>query len=159
MHAGQADAKHRPLDEIDRRIINRLQDGMPVCDEPYRVIAGELGIRETELLHRLQSMLDDKTLTRFGPMFHAERLGGGLALAAMRVPEAEFERVSTQVNQLPEIAHNYQRAHEFNMWFVIATEQLDEVDTVVQRIESLTGFPVYNMPKIEEYYVGLRFPV
>ncbi|RLU02917.1 MAG: Lrp/AsnC family transcriptional regulator [Ketobacter sp.] len=147
------------LDAIDRRIINRLQDGMPVCDEPYLHIANELAISEADLLQRLQAMLDNKILSRFGPMFHAERLGGGLALAAMRIPEEEFDQVAAQVNQLPEIAHNYERNHEFNMWFVIATEQLDDINAVVSRIENLTGFPVYNMPKIEEYYVGLRFPV
>lgn len=147
------------LDQTDRRIINRLQDGMPVCDQPYLLVADELGIQEHELLSRLQTMLVNKVLSRFGPMFHAERLGGGLALAAMRIPEDEFDHVAAQVNELPEIAHNYQRTHIFNMWFVIATEQKADVERVVSQIESTTGYPVYNMPKIEEYYVGLRFPV
>ncbi len=159
MPGAQVESTDLLLDKTDRRIINRLQDGMPVCDEPYQHVAEELGMTEAELLQRLQNLLDNKVLSRFGPMFHAERLGGGLALAAMRVPETDFQRVTDQVNALPEIAHNYERNHEFNMWFVIATEQLNDVDTVVSRIEHLTGFPVYNMPKIEEYYVGLRFPV
>lgn len=159
MHAARAEQPSVSLDAIDRRIINRLQDGMPVCDQPYLLIANELGIHEQELIERLQSMLDNKILSRFGPMFHAEKLGGGLALAAMRIPEDEFDSVAEQVNALPQIAHNYQRNHTFNMWFVIATEQLDDIDTVATQIEALTGYPVYNMPKIEEYYVGLRFPV
>lgn len=147
------------LDLTDRRIINRLQDGMPVCDQPFLAVAQELGITEQQLLDRLEAMLDNKVLSRFGPMFHAERLGGGLALAAMRVPEEEFDDIAEQVNGLAEVAHNYQRNHEFNMWFVIATEQKDDVEQVAARIASITGYPVYNMPKIEEYYVGLRFPV
>lgn len=159
MPVAQAEPKAVELDLTDRRIINRLQDGMPVCDQPFLQVSQELEISEQELLDRLETLLDNKVLSRFGPMFHAERLGGGLALAAMRVPEEAFEQVADQVNELAEVAHNYQRNHEFNMWFVIATEQKEDVEQVAARIASITGYPVYNMPKIEEYYVGLRFPV
>ena len=159
MHAAPAEEATTVLSELERRILNRLQDGMPICDQPYLAVANELGITEQALLDKLQAMLDARILSRFGPMFHAERLGGGLALAAMTVPEETFDQVAEQVNQLPEIAHNYQRNHHLNMWFVIATEQQPDVDTVVERIEQITGLPVYNMPKIEEYYVGLRFNV
>jgi DNA-binding Lrp family transcriptional regulator len=145
------------LDAIDKAIINDLQDGFPIADRPYAVAAAKLGIAEAELITRLKRLLDEKILTRFGPMYHAERMGGGLALAAMNVPQEEFERVAEQVNSLPEIAHNYERNHEFNMWFVIATETLQEVEEVVQRLQQRTGYKVYNMPKIEEFYVGLRF--
>lgn len=145
------------LDAIDKAIINDLQDGFPIADRPYAVAAAKLGIAEAELITRLKRLLDEKILTRFGPMYHAERMGGGLALAAMKVPQEEFERVAEQVNSQPEIAHNYERNHEFNMWFVIATETLQEVEEVVQRLQQRTGYKVYNMPKIEEFYVGLRF--
>ncbi len=145
------------LDAIDKAIINDLQDGFPITDRPYAVAAEKFCIAEAELITRLKRLLDEKILTRFGPMYHAERMGGGLALAAMKVPQEEFERVAEQVNSLPEIAHNYERNHEFNMWFVIATETLQEVEEVVQRLQQRTGYKVYNMPKIEEFYVGLRF--
>ena len=98
-------------------------------------------------------------LTRFGPLFQAERLGGAYALAAMRVPRADFERVAESVNALPEVAHNYERDHEFNMWFVLATETADGIARAVERIERETGLHVYLMPKREEFFVGLNLPV
>ncbi len=156
---GSADAAEMKLDTLDRQLLNRLQDGFPICDHPYRVVAQEFGIEEGELIARIQRLLDANILTRFGPMFHAERMGGGLSLAAMAVPADDFERVTLLVNSLPEIAHNYERDHAFNMWFVIATEESDEVARIVKKIQALTGYPVYNMPKIEEFYVGLRFAV
>ncbi len=109
-----------PLDELDRRIINALQGGFPISDEPYREVADSLGTTEAELLARLQRMLDTKVLTRFGPMFQIERLGGRFVLAALAVPEARFAEVTAQVNALPEVAHNYRREHALNMWFVLA---------------------------------------
>jgi DNA-binding Lrp family transcriptional regulator len=104
-------------------------------------------------------MLDHKQLSRFGPMYHAERLGGGLSLCAMRVPEAEFEQVADQVNAFQEVAHNYARDHAFNIWFVLATETPGRIDEVVAEIEKTTGYRVYNLPKQEEYFVGLKFEV
>ena len=147
------------MDEIDRAILNRLQDGFPICDRPYQAAAEEFGISEDELLRRLQQMLDNRQLSRFGPMYHAERLGGGLSLCAMRVPEADFEQVAEKVNAFREVAHNYARDHALNMWFVLATETPERIDEVVAEIERVTGCKVYNLPKKEEFFVGLKFEV
>jgi len=145
------------MDDIDRQIINRLQGGFPVCERPYREAAAELGIGEEELIRRLQKLLDDGLLSRFGPMYHAEKLGGGLSLCAMAIPEERFDQVAEQVNAFPEVAHNYARGHKLNMWFVLATETPERIDEVLAEIEAATGYKVYNMPKQEEFYVGLRF--
>lgn len=147
------------LDTLDRRLLNRLQDGFPVCERPYQQVADEFGITEAELIARIRNLLATRYLSRFGPMYHAERMGGGLSLAAMSIPPEDFERIAAIVNSLPEIAHNYERDHRLNMWFVIATENKQDVDSVVASLQTLTGYPVYNMPKIEEFYVGLRFAV
>ena len=56
-------------------------------------------------------------------MYHAERMGGALSLAAMAVPAADFDRVAEIVNAFPEVAHNYARDHVLNMWFVLATDR------------------------------------
>ena len=145
------------MDALDRRIVNELQGGFPLCERPYREVALRLGTTEAVLLERLEGLLATGVLTRFGPMYHAERLGGGLTLAAMRVPAAHFERVTAQVNAFPEVAHNYAREHSFNLWFVLATETPEQIDAVIQAIEARTGLRVYNLPKLEEFYVGLKF--
>lgn len=144
------------MDAVDRQIINRLQDGFPVCQFPYREIAEQLQLGEQELLMRLQVLLDEGILSRFGPMYHAEQMGGALTLAALKVPDSRFEAVADIVNAFPEVAHNYARHHVLNMWFVIATEQPQQVEAVIQAIASQTGLSVFNMPKIDEYFVGLK---
>ena len=144
------------LDETDRRIVNALQDGFPIVDEPYKQVAGELGLDEEELLRRLERLLRDRILTRFGPLFQIERAGGRFVLAAMQVPEADFGRVAEAVNVLPQVAHNYRREHVLNMWFVLATEKPDEVADAIRQIESATGLPVFAFPKEREYFVGMK---
>ncbi len=147
------------MDTLDRAIINRLQGGFPVSERPYREVAERLGTTEEELIRRLKRLLDETYLTRFGPMYHAERLGGALSLAAMEVPEADYERVAEEVNAFPEVAHNYARDHRLNMWFVLATETPEQIDAVIADIEQCTGCKVLNMPKLEEFFVGLQFEV
>ncbi|PMR77422.1 AsnC family transcriptional regulator [Billgrantia endophytica] len=147
------------LDVADRHIINRLQDGLPLVEAPYAAVAAELGLGEGELLYRLERLLEAGVLSRFGPMYHAERLGGGLTLAALSVPDADFERVTEAVNAFPEVAHNYRREHRLNMWFVLATETPERIGEVIEGIEAATGLPVFNMPKQEEFHVRLHLPV
>lgn len=147
------------LDATDRRLLNRLQDGLPLVARPYAAVATELGIAEGDLLYRLERLREGGVLSRFGPMYHAERLGGGLTLAALAVPEADFERVAEAVNAFPEVAHNYRREHALNMWFVLATETPEAIPATLAGIEAATGLPVYNLPKEEEFHVRLHLPV
>lgn len=147
------------MDAVDRRIVNRLQRGLPVTARPFAVVANDLEIEEYELLLRLRNLLEDGTLTRFGPMYNAERLGGAFTLAAMAVPEERFDDVAETVNAYPEVAHNYRREHRLNMWFVLASDQRERVAAVIAEIELATGLSVVDLPKLEEFYVGLYFEV
>lgn len=154
-HARQGDAPPE-MDDMDRRIINTLQGGFPVCEHPYAVAAEGLGVSEKELISRLRRLLDDKVLTRFGPLFNADRLGGTNVLAAMSVPESDFERIAKFVNLQAEIAHNYRREHRLNMWFVGAGESAEKVEQAFRYIEEISGYPVFRFPKEREFFVELK---
>jgi len=155
------------IDGIDRRIIDSLQGDFPVCERPYAAAAERLGIGEDELIARLQSLLDRKVLTRFGPMFQIERMGGAFVLAAIAVPAADWEKVNAAVNAFPEVAHNYRRESALNpglvaplnMWFVLATETKDGIADAIARIEVATGLKVHPFPKLKEYFVEMKLAV
>lgn len=144
------------LDDIDRKLINALQGDFPLVSQPYRQVAETLGLDEDELLRRLDAMLERKVLTRFGPMFQIERAGGAFVLAAMKVPEADFERIVAMVNAFPEVAHNYRREHALNMWFVLATATPQGIPRTIAAIEEATGLPVFPFPKEREYFVEMK---
>ena len=134
-----------------------MQEGFPICERPFELLAEQLELQEDQLIGRIQSLLDEGILSRFGPMYDIEMLGGIYCLVAMRVPEHDLERVIEIVNGFPEVAHNYEREHEFNIWFVIAAETVSKVESVLEEIEQQTGYLVYDMPKLDEFYVGLKF--
>lgn len=144
------------MDELERAIVNRLQGGFPLCERPFAAAARELGTDEATLIARLQGMLEAGTLTRFGPMYDAERLGGAFTLCAMSVPAPDLERVAALVNAHPEVAHNYERAHRYNLWFVLATGSRARIPEVIAAIEAETGYPVLDLPREQEYFIELR---
>ncbi|MCB1490530.1 MAG: AsnC family transcriptional regulator [Rhodobiaceae bacterium] len=146
------------IDSTDRRIIARLQDGIGLEPRPFAPVAAELGLAEEDLLVRLRKLRSDGTLSRFGPMFNAERMGGAFCLCAMAVPEDRFEEVVDQVNGFDEVAHNYARDHRLNMWFVLATETPGGIEETARRIEAETGLAVLLLPKEAEFFVGLKVP-
>ena len=146
----------RDLTAVDRKIIAKMQSDFPICERPYADVAEELGISEDALLERLEGLLAAKVLTRFGPMFQVERMGGAFVLAALTVPEDRYEAVTSLVNALPQVAHNYRREHALNMWFVLATETQDGIAEAIHRIEHETGLPVFVFPKEREFFVEMK---
>lgn len=146
------------MDDLDRAILDRLQGGFPLVARPYAAVAAGLELPEESLIARLRGLLDEGVLTRFGPLYQVERMGGAFSLGALRVPRADFGRVAAIVNAMPEVAHNYEREHEYNMWFVLATETPDGIARAIAKIERETGLRVLSLPKLREYFVELKLP-
>lgn len=145
------------MDATDRAIIDGLQGGFPLTARPFAQAAMDLGLSEAALLTRLGALLAAGTLTRFGPLWDVERLGGAYCLAAMAVPGAQVAQVADFVNALPEVAHNYERTHRLNMWFVLATETPAGIDAAAAEITAATGLDVYRFPKLREFFIQARF--
>ena len=144
------------MDATDRLIMNALQDEFPVCEQPFESAAARMGITGEELIARIERMIASGAVSRFGPLYNVERMGGAFTLAAISVPGHDFDRVAAIVGAMPEVAHNYARDHAFNMWFVLATESADGIAPALARIERETGYPVLDLPKEREYFVSLK---
>ncbi len=143
------------LSQLEREFINNYQGNFPLEKRPFASIAEQLSSTEDKLIETVNNLKNQKLLSRFGPLYDAARLGGGLTLAAIAVPEEQYERVTERVNSYAEVAHNYRREHELNMWFVLATETPEEIAQIISSIEKTTGLTVYNFPKQQEFYIGL----
>lgn len=147
------------LDPTARAIVNGLQGGFPLTRRPFRDAGAALGLDEDELIERVGRLIEGGQLSRFGPLWNAELIGGGVCLAAIAVPPERFEAVADQVNAHAEVAHNYERSHALNMWFVVSAEKPERIDEVLAEIRRETGLAVYAMPKTREFFVGFRVEV
>lgn len=143
------------LNSLERDFINCFQGGFPLTGRPFKGAAESLGTREAALIKTIETLLARGLLSRFGPLFDAERLGGELTLAALQVPEQDYEQVAGLVNAFACVAHNYRRDHRLNMWFVIASEHPGGVAETLAAIEQRTGLRVYNFPRQRAFYLGL----
>jgi DNA-binding Lrp family transcriptional regulator len=143
------------MDELSRQFINRYQGGFPVEEQPFASVAADLGTDAATLVGMIQELLDDSVLSRFGPLYDAPSMGGSLTLAALSVPQDRYDEVTKLVNDMPEVAHNYQREHKLNMWFVVATENPELLQQTLDRIKQAANLPVYNFPKLQTFYLGL----
>jgi siroheme decarboxylase len=147
------------IDPTAKAIINGLQGGFPLTPRPFRDAGAELGLSEGELIEGVRDLVGAGQLSRFGPLWNAELLGGDVCLAAIAVLPERFDEVAEQVNAHPEIAHNYERSHALNMWFVVSAEDPCRIAQVIAEIEAETGLTVHAMPKMHEFFVGFRVEV
>ncbi len=147
------------LDGIEKKIINQLQLGFPICHRPFLECSKNLGISEQELIDVLSSLKQRGYVSRFGPMFDIEKMGGCFCLCAMSVDENEWEDIATMINHRSEVAHNYLRDHELNLWFVVAVENKKMMNNVINELEQQTGHKILALPKEREYFVQLYLEV
>jgi DNA-binding Lrp family transcriptional regulator len=145
------------MDDIDRLLVNALQDGIAICARPFADLARRAGLSEEQVVARVERLQQQGDLSRFGPMFNAEAIGGEYVLAAMAVPALELGPVIEVLNTYPQVAHNYQRDHRFNIWFVVAASRRGECEQVLADIEGRTGIAVKRLPREREYFINARF--
>lgn len=145
------------LSEEERVVLNNLQGGLPLQPDPFRELEDKLGLSSRRVVSTLEQLDERGLLSRFGAVLNTRRMGGDSRLAAMSVPSERFGEVAETVNDYRTVTHNYRRDHRLNMWFVLSASESAKIDRTMSAIENETGFEVFNLPKLTEYYVGLRF--
>jgi siroheme decarboxylase len=141
---------------LQRRILDEFQHNLPLSPTPYADMAQHLGVTEAEVLAALTEMNLKKIISRIGPVFKPHCIGTS-TLAAMAVPPLELNKIAALISALPEVNHNYEREHHFNLWFVLtATDEL-HLQRVIDVIEHATGIHVMSLPMEQEFHIDLGF--
>ncbi|MCP4388468.1 MAG: Lrp/AsnC family transcriptional regulator [Gammaproteobacteria bacterium] len=146
----------RQFSKLEQRLLNEFQQGMPLTPNPYADIAKQLGVYETTVLETLKRLQIEGVISRVGAVFRPNRVGAS-TLAAMAVPEDEIESVATIINAFDEVNHNYEREHEFNLWFVVVASDEDHLQAVLAEIEAACGYAVMDLPLLDEFFIDLGF--
>ena len=146
----------REFSQLEQRLLNEFQHGLPLTAEPFADIARQLGVYETTVLETLQRLQTEGVVSRVGAVFRPNRIGAS-TLAAIAVPETELEHVADIVSSFAEVNHNYEREHRFNLWFVVVAEDEQRLQRVLQEIESSCGYTVLDLPLLNEHFIDLGF--
>lgn len=144
------------LNDLERRLLDRYQQGLPLSPTPYADMAAALGVSEAAVLSALERLQSLGVVSRVGPVFRTHAVGAS-TLAAMAVPVERLDEVAAVVNSFAAVNHNYQREHNFNLWFVATAASDMELSEVLIRIERLTDIKVMPLPMLEDYHIDLGF--
>lgn len=144
------------LNDLERRLLDNYQQGLPLSPTPYADMAQALGSSEAEVLLALGHLQQLGVISRVGPVFRTHAVGVS-TLAAMAVPPERLEAVAAIVNSFSAVNHNYEREHHFNLWFVATAASDAELANVLAQIEDLTNIKVMPLPMQEDYHIDLGF--
>ena len=148
----------RALSTLERRLLDEFQRDFPLEPAPFIEMGARLGVSESEVIEALANLEARGFVSRVGPVFAPRRLGFSL-LAALAVPAARLETVAALVSAYPEVNHNYEREHHYNLWFVVTGNDEFRVERVLDGIEQRTGLNALRLPLERAYHIDLGFPL
>jgi len=146
------------LTDLDRRLLDEFQRDFPLDPRPFATVATRLGMDEGTVIARYRALTDAGYVSRVGAVVRPHAIGAS-TLAAMSVPAHDLERVAALVSGHEEVNHNYEREHDWNLWFVLTAPDADALARVVREIEQETGHAVMQLPLEADYHIDLGFPL
>jgi DNA-binding Lrp family transcriptional regulator len=149
--------KQQQIDLFDKQLLNDIQWVFPLVDRPYLEISKRHNMSEDEVMRRIAYMKDIGLIRQINAIFDTRRLGYKSALVAFAVMPDKLDSVANEVNKHPGVSHNYERNHDFNMWFTLAVPPYGDMKRDLDRLASLDGVIKYRLlPTLKLYKIGVR---
>jgi siroheme decarboxylase len=130
------------MDDLDRQLLNRIQSDFPLVERPFAELGQPLGLSEEATIERMQALKAGRIVRQVSAIFDTKSLGYKSSLVAMRVNPDRITEAARIINQHPGVTHNYERNHQYNLWFTIAVPPTSDLEAIVQRIHDLAGAEV-----------------
>ncbi|MEN8213813.1 MAG: Lrp/AsnC family transcriptional regulator [Pseudomonadota bacterium] len=144
------------MNALEHALLNDYQRDFPLHSTPFAQIAAAHNTDTDTILQLLAKLRKAGSITRVGPVFRPNTIGVS-TLAAMKIPSQRLEAVAKQVNKFPEVNHNYEREHQFNLWFVATAPDQQHLENILLDIEKSTGIAVMRLPLVKEHHIDLGF--
>ncbi len=156
MYTSKPSSSQTDLNSLDHKLLQNFQKEFPLSARPFLDIAQQLNVEESTVIERYQQLSEQGIISRIGPVFNPHKVGAS-TLAAMAIDEKKLEQTANFISKLNEVNHNYQREHEYNLWFVVTAETEEKLQQVFIEIESFTGLQVMQLPMIKSFHIDLGF--
>lgn len=146
------------MDQLDKKILNRLQKDLGIEASLYQKLAAELEIETEELINRIKKLKEEGYIRRLGGVFRSSRLGYKSTLVAVELEEDNFYEVAEFINQHPGVTHNYRRNHKLNLWFTLSTPSELDREKFLAQIKAFPGVKeLYQLPKEKFFKLNVFF--
>ncbi len=148
------------LDEIDKEILRRLQENLPIVKRPFLDISRNIGITEDEFFSRVRRLTDIGIIRKLGLRIDSQKVGFASTLIALKVPKEREDEVGEQLSRYDVVTHNYARDHEYNIWFTIIEKNKEALTEAVHRIKEEVRFDdMLDMPIKKRFKIDVRFEI
>lgn len=152
------------MDTTDRRILDKLQDQLPLVRRPFQQLGSALGLEEADVARRVKRMREQGYIRRLGPIIDNDVLGRSTTLGVTSVPAERAEEVGAIVSAHPGVTHNYLRSAKdrdipYNLWFTFSAANDGELAEGLREMEQAIALPIHSLRAKKKFKVGVRFPV
>lgn len=149
-----------PMDDRDKELLNALQWDFPLVPRPFQAVGKRLGLDEGAVLARIERLRGDCVIRQISAIFDSRRLGYKSSLVAMRFPKDREDRAVEIVNAHPGVSHNYQRNHDFNMWFTLTIHWTRDLQQEMDRLAEAAGATAGRLlPTLKLYKINVKLDV
>jgi siroheme decarboxylase len=149
------------LDDADRKLIQLLQCDFPLTQRPWREISQKLNLSEEEIIRRLKRLHSAGIIRRIGPVIDGSKVGLAAAtLVAIKVPKDKVDAVANIINQYQNVSHNYERKHDYNIWFTLSAPTQQEIENTLNDIIQKAGLnhnDVLNLTTKQRFKINVQF--
>jgi siroheme decarboxylase len=153
-------ADKKGMDDIDRKLLNLIQEDLPITEAPFAQSAAEIGIAESEVLKRIGRLKEKGIIRRIGAVFDLRELGFASTLCAARVPEEQIPLFVARVNSLPGVTHNYRRDDAYNVWFTLIASGEEALAEALDQITRETGIAdILSLRATRTFKINAKFEV
>lgn len=141
---------------LEQCLLNEFQHDFPLSPRPFNDIAKRLNVDPGLVIETFEKLQSRGAISRVGPVIKPNSIGNSI-LAALKVPDDKLIETANMINAYPEVNHNYEREHHFNLWFVITAKDQNRLDFILDDIEKKSGCPLLRLPLINDYHIDLGF--
>lgn len=146
------------MDDLDKRILNIIQAGFPVAENPFEVLGEQIGIGADEALVRVRALKESGIIRKLGASFDTRKVGHISMLVAAKVDLEHLLKVADEVSLFPEVTHNYGRDFEYNLWFTLVCESAARIDSIIEKVKSLPGvIDIQKLPSERMFKIKVDF--
>ncbi len=145
------------MDKIDQQLLNAVQSGFPLTPRPFQALGDEMGIAEEAVIARLSHSKAEGLIRQISAIFDTRSLGYQSSLVAMKIAPESLDQAAAIINEHPGVSHNYQRNHDFNLWFTIAVPQESSLEGTVKRLGVMAGAESTRLlPTLRLFKIGVH---
>ncbi len=149
------------LDDVDRHILQIIQDDFPLVQKPWQEISSRLSISESEVMARLRRLSEEGVIRKIGPIIENSKIGlNASTLVAVKVQKDRVDQVSCIINQFDNVSHNYEREDEYNVWFTLVASSKSRLTEILDEIKRKTGVEEQDMlslPTVRRFKINVCF--